>query len=229
MLTASVALTLFVFNNHMRYFWHFVIAISVIGFIFFVFFASSLRFGNSITYTDQKTITTPTVTFIDPILGKNDAAVTMVVFGDYECTACQDLDRTTLDLIADDFPNDLRIVWKDMPNTSQHPESLNAAIAARCAHDQGKFWEYHTALMETTAPFAADLYTTLAANLNLKERSFSSCIAEQTPAPIIQGTYEEGLALGVASTPTVFINGERYTGALDKGTLKVIIRQALTQ
>mgnify|MGYP001595759751 FL=1 len=213
----------------MRYFWHFVTAISVIGVLFFLFFGASLRFGNRITYTDQPAPTEPSVTFVDPSLGKADAKVTMVVFGDYGCEACADFDTVRLDLVAEDFPNDLRIVWKDMPNTSQHPEALNAAIAARCAEDQNKFWEYHTLLMQNTTTLGAELYMALATQLELKEKSFTSCFSEQTPAPIVQQTYEEGLALGIATTPTIYVNGVRYTGSLDRGTLKVIIRQAITQ
>lgn len=213
----------------MRYFWHFVISISVLAIILFAFFGASLRFGDSITYTDAVKITEPTVTFIDPILGKADAKVTIVTYGDYGCESCASLDASLVDLIANDFPNDLRLVWKDMPNTTQHKEALNAAIAARCANAQGKFWEYHTFLMKNQNALNADLYTTLAAQLNLKTDTFASCVTNQEPAPIIQQTYEEGLALGVSATPTMFLNGQRYTGAEDKGTLKAIIRQAISQ
>ncbi len=213
----------------MRYFWHFVLSISVIGVMFFIFFGASLRFGDRITYTDQEARTEPSITFVDPVLGKNDAPVTMVVFGDYACDDCAAFDETSLDLVATDFPNELRVVWKDMPNTSQHPEALGAAIAARCAGDQGKFWEFHTALMQNHTSLGSALYASLAAQLELKEKTFNTCVTEQTPAPLVQATYEEGLALGVATTPTIYLNGVRYTGSVDRSTLKVIIRQLLAQ
>jgi len=211
----------------MKYFWHFVISIGALALILFAFFGASLRFGNSITYTDQTIVTQPTITFLDPTLGPADAKATVVVYGDYGCDACATLDKTLVTLAADSFPNDLRIVWKDMPNTSQHAEALNAAIAARCAGDQNQFWQYHTLLMNNSNTLGIDLYTTIAAQLNLKASPFSSCITQQTPAPIIQQSYEEGLALGISATPTVFFNGTRYTGALDEGTLKAMIRQAI--
>lgn len=213
----------------MRYFWHFAISIGLLAIILFAFFGTSLSFGNKITYTDQVVRTEPTISFVDPVLGKPDAKVTVVNFGDYGCNDCAALDQTLIGLVADDFPNDLRIVWKDMPNVSQHKEAMNAAVAARCAGDQGKFWEYHTALMKNQNILNADFYTATAKTLELKDSTFSSCFNKQVPAPIIQQTYEEGIALGISATPTLYINKVKYTGAMDTGTLKSIIRQAINQ
>ncbi len=213
----------------MKYFWHFVISIGVLALILFAFFGASLPFGNNIVYTDQNKITEPSITFVDPVLGKPDARATVVLYGDYGCELCATLDETLVNLLADDYPNDLRIVWKDMPNTSQHPEALNAAIAARCAGEQGKFWEYNALLMKNNSDLGATLYNTLAIQLALNASPFASCLSQQTPAPIIQQTYEEGLELGVSATPTIFMNGMRYTGAVDKATLKTMIRQILAQ
>ncbi len=213
----------------MKYFWHFVISIGVLSIILFAFFGASLSFKSDVQYTDQDIPTEPSVTVIDPMLGSPDARVTIVMYGDYGCDSCAILDETLITLVADDFPTDVRLVWKDMPNTSQHAEALNAAIAARCADDQGKFWEYHALLMTHHNGLSAELYQTFAAQLELKERTFSSCTTSQTPSPIIQQSYEEGLALGVTATPTIFINGTRYTGAQDRGTIKALVRQILAQ
>jgi len=209
----------------MKYFWHFVVSISVLALILFTFFGASLRFGNSIAYTDQIIITEPSITFIDPAVGNADAKVTIVVFGDYGCDACATLDETLIDILARDYPNDLRIVWKDLPNTSQHPEALQAAIAARCSGEQGKFWEYNALLMKNQASLGAELYNTLSIQLALKGSAFATCMDQQTPSPLVQQSYEEGIALGISATPTIFINGTRYSGAVDKGTLKTMIRQ----
>lgn len=211
----------------MRSFWYFATAISFIGILFFVFFGASLHFGNTITYTDQAPPTSPTVTFLDPALGNSNAPITMVVFGDYDCPACADFDETILNLMTDDFPNDLRIIWKDMPNTSQHPEALNAAIAARCAQEQKKFWEYHTLLMRSHTLLSTNLYTTLANELVLDLQPFTQCLEDKAPAPMIQQTYNEGVALNIATTPTVYLNGTRYTGTLDRISIKTAIRQLL--
>jgi protein-disulfide isomerase len=211
----------------MKYFWHFAISIGVLSLILFAFFGASLSFENKVSYTDQDIPTEPSITFIDPTLGSSAAKVTIVLYGDYGCDACATLDQALITLIADDFPNDVRLVWKDMPNTSQHEEALNAAVAARCADDQDQFWEYHALLMTYHNSLSAELYP--AERIGLKTNTFASCYRSQTPSPIIQQTYEEGLALGVTATPTMFINGTRYTGAVDNGTLKAMIRQMLAQ
>lgn len=213
----------------MKYFWHFVISIGVLSLILFAFFGASLSFKNKITYTNQDIPTEPSITFIDPTLGPDTAKVTIVLYGDYGCDACATLDKALITLIADDYPNDVRLVWKDMPNTSQHEEALNAALAARCADDQGKFWEYHALLIAYHNSLSAELYPVLAEQIGLKTNAFASCYRAQTPSPMIQQSYEEGLALGVSATPTIFINGTRYTGAMDSGTLKAMIRQILAQ
>lgn len=213
----------------MNYFWHFLVSIGVLSLILFAFFGASLSFKNTITYTDQITITEPSITFIDPTLGPADARVTIVTYGDHGCDACATLEETLITLAADDFPADVRLVWKDMPNTSLHPEALHAAVAARCANDQGKFWEYHALLVAYHNTLGPALYESIAEKVGLKTSTFAACYRDQTPSAIIQQTFEEGLALGVTGTPTVFINGERYTGAMDSGTIKAIIRQILAQ
>ncbi len=213
----------------MKYFWHFVISIGVLSMILFAFFGASLSFGNKVTYTDQDLPTEPSITFIDPVLGSETAKVTIVLYGDYECDACAELDQELIGLVINDFPNDVRLVWKDMPNTSQHAEALNAAIAARCAKDQGKFWEYHALLIANHNSLNAELYPTLAESIALKKNTFASCYRSKTPAPIIQQSYEEGVALGVTATPTLFMNGSRYTGTMDSGALKAMIRQLIAQ
>jgi len=210
----------------MKYFWHFLIGIGVVGGIVLLFFAFSLRVANDVTFTDD-TITTPTVTFVDPRRGAADAAVTIVNFGDYQCETCRELEETLAALVAD-FPDDIAIVWKDMPNSSSHAEALPAAVAARCAGEQDMFWEYHDLLFANQASLGGELYTLIAENLELRERAFTKCLEDQSTAPLIQRTYEEGLALDLAVTPTIFVNGERYSGGLDITTLKSLVRPLIT-
>ncbi|KKW30574.1 MAG: DSBA oxidoreductase [Candidatus Uhrbacteria bacterium GW2011_GWD2_52_7] len=206
----------------MRYYWHFITGISVIGAIVLLFFVFSLRVKNEITFTDDNAITRPTVTFVDPSQGPSTAKVTIVNFGDYECEGCAGMEQT-LATLRQDFPDDVRIVWKDMPNPS-HAESRNAAIAARCAGEQDKFWEFHDLLFANQNQLSSDLYTLIAEELELRDRAFASCVEESETAPLVDRTYEEGLALQLTATPTLFVNNERYTGEVDLSTLKAIVR-----
>lgn len=203
-----------------------MIAILTLALIIFVFFAFSLNTSHQITFTDDDAPTQPSITIADPSIGADDAAVTIVNFGDYQCEACADVDEA-LTAVAEEFPGQIRLVWKDMPNSSVHPEATNAAVAARCAAKQDKFFEYHAYLFANQSSISPSLYTALAEKLELKSSSFARCIENQDTLPLVQRSYEEGLALGIAATPTIFINGERYTGSLTQASLTSTIRSLL--
>lgn len=212
----------------MRYFWHFLGLATIIVIFIVLFFSLSLSVKDKITFTDEaETLTTPTITIADPALGSLEAPVTIVNFGDYECEACARLEDSLISLRAE-YSDKLRIVWKDMPNTSQHAQALNAAIAAQCAGEQDKFWEYHSLLMINHAKLSSELYTEIATELNLKERPFTRCLEDQSTLPLVQRGFEEGLALGITATPTVYINGERYTGTMTTSELRRIIENLIT-
>lgn len=210
----------------MRFFWHAMIAILTLALIIFVFFAFSLNTSHNITFTDGEAPTAPSVTIADPSIGADDAAITIVNFGDYQCEACADLDEA-LTAIAEQFPGEIRLVWKDMPNNSMHSEATNAAVAARCAGKQDKFFEYHAYLFANQSSIGPDLYTALADELALKSSAFTRCVDNQDTLPLVERSYEEGLALQIAATPTIFINGERYSGSLTQASLTSTIRSLL--
>jgi protein-disulfide isomerase len=210
----------------MKYFWHFLLSVSFLALIVFLFFVFSVQVKDNVTYTDEKKPTEPEITIADPSLGPGSAPVTIVNYGDYSCPSCARLE-VTLQELRSEYGDALRIVWKDMPNTSQHPEALNAAIAARCAGEQKKFWEYHSLLMANQSLFGAELYPALAAQLKLKERPFARCLENQETAPLVERTYNEGVLLNVTATPTIFINGERFTGGMTNAELKRAIEPIL--
>lgn len=211
----------------MRYFWHALIAIGFLALIVFIFFIFSLNRENRITFTDDlPELTEPTVTIADPVLGAEDATVTIVNFGDYQCQACGEIEETLAEVLQE-YPDDVRVVWKDMPNSTSHAQAINAAVAARCAAKQDAFDAYHAYLFANQNQLDDEIYTEIARTLNLKERAFQNCFENQDTLPLVQRSYEEGLALDVTATPTVFINGERFTGTLSKNQLIGAIEAAL--
>lgn len=211
----------------MRYFWHAIILLGVVAGITFLFFAFSVGSEHRITFTDDlPDLTEPTITIADPVQGPDTAAVTIVNFGDYQCESCADLENDLAELM-DEFEGNIRLVWKDMPNTESHPEALNAAIAARCAEKQDKFFEYHAYLFANQTQLSPELYTAVAQQLGLKERSFAKCYENQDTLAFVQKSYEEGLALDLTATPTLFVNGERITGAPNKDDLRSMIRSII--
>ncbi len=213
----------------MRYFWHAIIAITLLAAAMFAFFFLSIQTKNHISYTDElPTLSAPEVTIADPSLGPATARVTIVDFGDYACPSCKSVDSTLTEL-SNIYPNDLRIIWKDMPNTSAHPEALNAAMAARCAakQDSSIFFLYHDNLFANQGSLGTELYSTLATQLGLKAETLTNCLTKQDTLPLVQRTYEEGLALKISATPTIFINGARFTGTLAKSDINAAIKAAL--
>lgn len=211
----------------MRYFWHAIVSIVVLALIVFLFFAFSVRSEHRISFTDDlPELTEPTITVADPVAGLSDARVTIVNFGDYQCAACADVDEAIANLVAD-YPDNIRVVWKDMPNAESHDEALGAAMAARCAGKQDAFFTYNAYLFANQSRLGDDLYAALAQELGLKEKAFASCLENKDTLPLVQKSYEEGLALRVTATPTLFINGERYTGSISESALRAAVRGLL--
>jgi len=165
-----------------------------------------------------ETLTEPEITFIDPVLGASDARITIVEFSDYDCPLCKTIEPE-LRAFIQEVPNRRRLIWKDAPNTNAHPQALDAAIAARCAQDQGQFWEYHDKLLKNGFIINAQNLLNTAGELNLNQQTFQNCIASKITLPIIEHTLNEAKALGVTGTPTIFLNGKEYKGPLTTESL----------
>ncbi len=202
----------------MKYFWQAFGILAAITVIIFIFFAFSVRTKNAVTFTGLPRPTTPEVTSADPQVGPQNAPVTLVDYGDYQCPACAELESTIVALRAQ-YGDKLRIVWKDMPNASVHPEALHAALAARCADKQKKFWEYHALLFANQSLLGSDLYMKIAGQLKLNTDTFNRCLTNQDTLPFVQRGFDEGTALGLSTTPTVYLNGKRYDGDLTQGAM----------
>lgn len=169
----------------------------------------------------------PTVVFGNPYKGRQEARVTIVEFGDFLCAPCAAIDRTLNQLLAE-FPEDLRIVWKDFPIASEHKEAVNAAVAARCAGLQGKFWEYHDKLLQNQLSINAMSYGIFAGQIGLDLQEFNQCYAEERTRPIVERDFEEGQRLRIDGVPYLFINGRRVSGAIDQESLRALVTSELS-
>lgn len=163
----------------------------------------------------------PTI-FDNPVKGGTSAKVTIIEFSDFSCPACADAVQPLKQ--AEEFYGDkIRIVWKDFPLGPIHPFSQKAAEAARCADEQDSFWPYHDLLFSNQDEFSSELWSTLAKQLNLNLQKFDLCLASGKMASLIEKDYEEGLGLGIGSTPYIFINNKRIDYAPSFEELKKII------
>ena len=157
--------------------------------------------------------------------GPADAPITIVEFADFECGFCSRA-GSVLDQVVARFPGKIRIVYRDFP-LSFHPNAKPAAIAARCAGAQGKFWEMHDALFAQQGGLGEALYLSEARRLGLDLEPFESCLRTPATGAAVDQDFREGQQVGVSGTPAFFINGIELSGAQPPEAFEEIIRREL--
>jgi len=162
----------------------------------------------------------------DPSLGPAGAPVTIVEFSDFQCPFCQRV-VPTLKRVRDAYGDRVRLVWKDFPLTSIHPQAFKAAEAGQCAHEQGKFWDYHDRLFGNQQALQVESLKKYAADAGLDAAKFGSCLDTAKYAERVQAQMGVGAGLGVNSTPAVFINGRLLSGAQPYETFVAVIDEEL--
>ena len=158
--------------------------------------------------------------------GPADAPITSVEFSDYQCPFCRRWhDEVSKDLFAA-YPGQIRLVYRNLPLTSIHPDAFSAAEAAMCAGEQDAYWNYHDKL------FAGELlgtgvYLQYAKELSLDMTVFEACLNDKKYQDEIQADSDFALNLGVRSTPTFFVNGLAIVGAQPLDVFKQVIDKEL--
>lgn len=145
----------------------------------------------------------------DPSVGPATAPIVITAFEDFSCPFCFQAQPFLKKLLAK-YAGDIRFIYKDFPLQSIHPDAQGAAEAAQCAHEQGKFWEYHDVLFSNQDRFAEAFYRATAKELGLNITAFNECLATGAYRQSINEDVELGRTLGVVGTPTFFINGELF-------------------
>ncbi|MFA6132273.1 MAG: DsbA family protein [Patescibacteria group bacterium] len=217
----------------MNHRWLTIIVTTFLAVIVFLFFWMRLQpvwepesDSEETTALNQQTTATPTVTFVNPKKGAAEPKVTVVLFSDFQCQPCKDM-ADNLDVLLRTVP-EVQVVWKDMPNESAHELSVPAAIAARCADDQGKFWEYHDMLFDRQVLLDESMLVTIASEVGLDTTKFQTCLDNQDPLPLVRKDYEEAVALAVTATPTIFIGKDRTTGLLSADEIIAAVNKQLS-
>jgi protein-disulfide isomerase len=158
--------------------------------------------------------------------GPADAPITIVEFSDFQCPFCSRV-VPSLKRLRDTYGNRIRIVWKDFPLENIHPHAFMAAEAAYCAGEQGRFWEFHDRLFANQESIAPDTLGPHAAAVGADRAKFDACLASGRHADKVREGIAEGQALGVDSTPTLFVNGRRITGAVPYETFSAVVDEEL--
>lgn len=170
--------------------------------------------------------TPPAVAINDdgPALGSKSAPVTIVEFSDFQCPFCR-RETGTVKQILQAYGDNVRLVFKQMP-LPIHPQAAAAACASVCADEQGRFWEYHDKLFGADDLSPASL-NKIAASLGLNAEKFNACLTSDASRVAVEKDFQEAKRLGVSGTPTFFINGKAYVGAIGFEELKKIINREL--
>jgi Na+/H+ antiporter NhaA len=161
----------------------------------------------------------------DHIRGSEDAPVTLVEYGDYQCPYCGEAEVTIRDLL-DSFGDELRYVWRQLPLNDVHPNAQMAAEAAEAAAAQGAFWEMHDKLIDHQDELTAPELSAYAEELGLDLERFWDELRRREHASRVARDVATADASGVAGTPTFFINGRRHQGAYDTDTLRAAVQRA---
>jgi Na+/H+ antiporter NhaA len=162
----------------------------------------------------------------DHVRGREDASVTLLEYGDYECPYCGRAEVAIREVLLE-FENDLRYVWRHLPLTDVHANAQLAAEAAEAAAVQGRFWEMHDRLLAHQDALLLAELRVYAREINLDERRFWDDLRRREHADRVAEDVDSADAGGVTGTPSFFVNGRRHDGAYDAETLSRLVREAL--
>lgn len=170
----------------------------------------------------------PSVTKDDHIRGDANAKVTMIEYSDFQCPFCLQF-HTTMQQVLADYKGKVRLVYRQFPLQSIHPQAQKAAEASECASEQGKFWEMHDKLFELNGAgtLTLDNMKKAATEIKLSTSQFNSCLDTGKYANAVNEDYQGGLSAGVNGTPGTFINTQFVAGALPYAQIKTVIDQML--
>ena len=161
-----------------------------------------------------------------PARGDAEAPVTIVEWSDFECPYCKRV-LPTLEQIFEEYPTEVRLVFRHFPLHAIHPNAQAAAEAAVCAQDQGAFWALHDLMFEEQGALGVDDLKDKAERAGLDAEAFAGCMeAEDTPDRV-EADRQAGILAGVNGTPALFVNGRPLAGAVAYEDLAGVVEDEL--
>lgn len=158
--------------------------------------------------------------------GPQNAPVTLVEYGDYECPHCAHA-CTIVKRLQKHFGKQLRFVFRNFPLTEIHPNAQAAAETAEFAAAHGKLWEMHDLLFENQERLDAGLLLELARKLKLSTPALSMALEEGLFTERVSADFSGGVRSGVNGTPTFFLNGARYDGSWEFPEFLLVLDEAV--
>jgi protein-disulfide isomerase len=163
-----------------------------------------------------------------PARGPRTSKVVIVEFSDFECPYCGEM-FPVMDELERRYGERVRFVYRNFPLFDIHPNAVPAALAAMCAHEQGKFWEMHDLLFANQTTLSEEMYKRYALDIGLDSIQFGTCYQSQKYLSVVQRDLQDGIAAGVSATPTIFVNNVKIDGTVDIGTIEQLIIRGLSQ
>ncbi|MBD0328687.1 MAG: Na+/H+ antiporter NhaA [Thermoleophilia bacterium] len=161
----------------------------------------------------------------DHVRGGADAPVTLLEYGDYQCSFCGQAEMA-IGLLLREHGSEVRYAWRHLPLTDVHPNAQLAAEAAEAASAQGRFWEMHDRLLAHQDALLLPHLRRYAREIGLDEERFWDELRGRAHAPRVAEDVDSADASGVTGTPSFFVNGRRHEGAYDADTLARLVREA---
>lgn len=156
-------------------------------------------------------------------LGTSTPQITIVEFSDFACPYCQD-NFTVIRELGVKYQNDIKIIYRDYLG---HEESLDLALAARCAGEQNKFWPMHDKIFTNQDTITLAGLPALAQQLGLDVTSFNNCLSNKKYLGQIQADINAATEIGITKTPSWIINGYLLEGAIDRDKFINLIENIL--
>jgi protein-disulfide isomerase len=163
----------------------------------------------------------------DPVKGPANAPITIVEYSDFQCPYCARV-NPTLDQVRKTYGDKVKIVFKDFP-LPNHTEAPKAAEAAHCAGEQGKYWELHDRMFANQQALQLPALKQHATAVGLDMNAFNQCLDSGKHASRVAENMKSGEALGVGSTPTLYVNGRPVVGAQPFEYFKAVIDEELAR
>ena len=182
------------------------------------------------TNNDQKLTKSSLIENGSPILGNPSAPITILEWGDYQCTYCYRFHDTTLNSLEETYikTGKVNLVFKDFPLNG--PDSVLAAEASYCANDQGRYWEYHNELYknwggERTGWITSWSLNAFASTVGLNLEQFNRCLDEHKYQDKVNLLYQNGKDLGIDATPSFLVfNDEKIIKIRGNQPLETFLR-----
>ena len=160
-----------------------------------------------------------------PVTGPANAPLTLVLFSDFQCPYCVKA-VPELQAVMKAYPAQLKLIFKQFP-LERHSQAALAAAASLAAHKQGKFWPMHDAIFAQKGKLSREIILKLAADLRVDMKRFTADMNSAEIRKAVDKDREVGEGAGVDSTPSLYVGGRHYNGALTLAALKPVLDQEL--